>query len=61
MHLETQFKHLLQDFRNEISESNEKINMPNYESLYNAKKLSLKKLIGTVTVKKSNIIDIKFD
>lgn len=61
MHLETQFKQSLQEFRDKIGESNEKISMPNYENLYNAKKLSLKKLIGNVSVRKSNIIEIQFD
>ena len=48
MNLETLVKTVLEDFRKRLMESNERINMPNYENLLNAKKFHLRKLISKV-------------
>ena len=49
MNLETQVKNCWQEkFRKRLMESNEKISQPIFESLYNAKKFHLKKLIKKV-------------
>tara|TARA_B110000305_G_C19176170_1_gene509749 strand:+ start:367 stop:606 length:240 start_codon:yes stop_codon:yes gene_type:complete len=48
MNLETLVKTVLADFRNRLIESNQRISMPNYENLLNAKKFHLRKLIRKV-------------
>lgn len=48
MNLETLVKAVLEDFRKRLMESNQRISMPNYENLLNAKKFHLRKLISKV-------------
>ena len=47
-HLETHVKNKLQQFRQKLEDSNERIQMPNYENLLNAKRFHLRKLIRSV-------------
>ena len=61
MHLETKIKLNVQDFRNMIKDSDDKINMPKYETLCEIKRLSLRKLMGKVERSKHDIIEITFD
>jgi len=51
MHLETQVKNSISDFREKIEESDARIYTPKYESLLAAKKVTLSKLISAVTPK----------
>ena len=47
-HLENQIKNALQSYRAKLQNTNERINMPNYENLLNAKRFHLRKLIEDV-------------
>lgn len=61
MHLETQIKKSISEFKQKITESNNKINMPNYENLHNAKKMSLRKLICDVKIKGETTVEMYFE
>lgn len=54
-------KQRLLKYRKDLEVSNDKLSMPNYENLYNTKKHSLRKLIGSVEMKGDNVIMITFN